>query len=102
MAERDEGKLLIYKNDTISEDIYLNIDLHLHENTILIFYNTKVIQVRILFEKDSAVPGILIDSSISFLLAAFYECAAIMFLRENILTCIKMKLNDIVTSDLKF
>jgi S-adenosylmethionine:tRNA ribosyltransferase-isomerase len=51
LKKRDESKLLIYKNETISEDIYRNIANHLPENSFLIFNDTKVIKARILFKK---------------------------------------------------
>ena len=51
--ERDASKLLIYKDDVITEDIYKNIADHLPENSLLIFNNTKVIRARILFQKSS-------------------------------------------------
>lgn len=53
LPERDLSKLLIYKNEKISEDVYRNIADHLSENSLLIFNNTKVIQARILFTKPS-------------------------------------------------
>ncbi len=51
LKKRDESKLLIYKNEKISEDIYRNIADHLPENSLLIFNDTKVIKARILFKK---------------------------------------------------
>ena len=51
LAERDQSKLLIYKNGTISEDIYRNISGHLPEKSFLVFNDTKVIKARILFQK---------------------------------------------------
>ncbi len=50
---RDESKLLIWKNGTIQESIYKNIAGHLPGKSLLIFNNTKVIQARILFKKDT-------------------------------------------------
>ena len=44
---RDESKLLIFKNNTISEDIFKNIPQYLDDNHLLVFNNTKVIQARI-------------------------------------------------------
>lgn len=52
LPERDQSKLLIYKDD-IKEDIYKNIEFYLPENSLLIFNNTKVIPARILFAKTS-------------------------------------------------
>jgi len=51
LPQRDQSKLLIYKQGTITEDIYKNISDHLPKNSLLIFNNTKVIEARLLFEK---------------------------------------------------
>jgi len=53
LPERDQSKLLIYKNGNISEDIYRNISQHLPENSFLVFNDTKVIKARILFQKPT-------------------------------------------------
>ncbi len=53
LPQRDESKLLIYKNGNIYEDIYLNLDAHLSKNSLLIFNDTKVIEARLLFEKST-------------------------------------------------
>ena len=51
--ERDQSKLLIYKNGIIAEDIYLNLADHLPGKSFLVFNNTKVIKARILFTKPT-------------------------------------------------
>ena len=51
LPERDQSKLLIFKNGNISEDIYRNIADHLPENSFMVFNDTKVIKARILFQK---------------------------------------------------
>ena len=51
LAKRDESKLLIYKNGTIEEDVYVNIDEYLPKNSLIIFNNTKVVEARLLFQK---------------------------------------------------
>lgn len=53
LAERDASKILIYKDGKIFEDIYRNIDIHLPENSLLIFNNTKVVEARLLFQKPT-------------------------------------------------
>lgn len=53
LSERDQSKLLIYRNGNISEDIYRNIAEHLPENSFLIFNDTKVIKARMLFQKKT-------------------------------------------------
>lgn len=51
LTERDASKLLIYVNGKIKEDTYHNIAGHIPENSFLIFNDTKVIEVRLLFQK---------------------------------------------------
>lgn len=51
LSQRDQSKLLIYKDGFISEDIYRNIADYLPEKSFLVFNDTKVIKARILFEK---------------------------------------------------
>ena len=53
LPQRDESKLLIYKDNLISEDIYYNLNNYLPENSLLIFNNTKVVEARLLFQKSS-------------------------------------------------
>ena len=53
LKERDESKLLVYKEGNITEDIYKNIAQHIPEDSLLVFNNTKVIQARILFQKQT-------------------------------------------------
>ena len=53
LPQRDESKLLIYKDNIISQDIYYNLNNYLPENSLLIFNNTKVVEARLLFEKSS-------------------------------------------------
>lgn len=53
LAERDASKLLIYDNGKVSEDIYKNIDKHLPKDTLLIFNDTKVVEARLLFQKNT-------------------------------------------------
>jgi S-adenosylmethionine:tRNA ribosyltransferase-isomerase len=56
--ERDGSKLLVFKNNGISEDQFLNIENHLPTGSLLVFNNTRVIRARLLFRKDS---GALIE-----------------------------------------
>lgn len=53
LPQRDQSKLLIYQNESISEDIYRNIADHLPENSFLIFNDTRVIKARLLFQKKT-------------------------------------------------
>lgn len=50
LAERDDSKLLIYRNGEISESSYRQIAELLPESALLVFNNTKVIHARLLFE----------------------------------------------------
>lgn len=49
LKERDESKLLIYKNDVIREDRFKNIDQFLPEKCVLVFNTTKVVHARLKF-----------------------------------------------------
>jgi S-adenosylmethionine:tRNA ribosyltransferase-isomerase len=53
LTERDSSKLLIYKDGTITQDIYKHLDEHLIPQTLLLFNNTKVIEARIFFTKST-------------------------------------------------
>ena len=53
LTNRDESKLLIYKDNTITEDIFKNVSTWLPSDTLLVFNNSKVINARVRFEKSS-------------------------------------------------
>lgn len=53
LAERDSSKLLVYKNGQVKEAVYKNIDQFLPAASLLIFNNTRVINARILFQKET-------------------------------------------------
>lgn len=51
--ERDSSKLLVYDNAVISEDVYKNIADYLPADSLVVFNQTKVVQVRLLFQKST-------------------------------------------------
>lgn len=53
LPERDASKLLIYRDCNISEDIYKNIAQHLPADSLLVFNQTKVVNARLLFRKET-------------------------------------------------
>ena len=53
LPQRDTSKLLLYKGGVISEDKFNALPSHLPENSLLIFNNTRVIQARLHFQKES-------------------------------------------------
>lgn len=53
LEQRDASKLLVYKGGSISEDRYSNIAIHIPENSLMLFNQTKVVQARLLFKKDT-------------------------------------------------
>ncbi len=53
LTDRDLSKLLVYKDGDIETDVYRNLPKHLPGNAFLVFNNTKVIEARILFQKDT-------------------------------------------------
>ena len=58
LAQRDHSKLLVFENGDISEDIFCNITGHLPKGALMGFNNTKVIQARMHFRKET---GALIE-----------------------------------------
>jgi S-adenosylmethionine:tRNA ribosyltransferase-isomerase len=58
LEQRDESNLLVYKKGEISKDHFYNIDNYLESPATLVFNNTKVIQARLLFKKET---GALIE-----------------------------------------
>ena len=53
LPNRDDSKLLIYHDGTITEDIYRNITAHLPKNSLLVFNNSRVLEARIFFRKET-------------------------------------------------
>ena len=53
MPQRDASRLLIYRDGNISEDIYRNIANHIPAESLLVFNNSKVINARIRFVKQT-------------------------------------------------
>lgn len=58
LAQRDHSKLLVFENGDISEDMFYNITGHLPKGALMVFNNTKVIQARMHFRKET---GALIE-----------------------------------------
>ena len=58
MKERDHSKLLIYNKGVVGEDVFYNLSNHLPKGALMIFNNTKVIQARMHFRKET---GALIE-----------------------------------------
>jgi S-adenosylmethionine:tRNA ribosyltransferase-isomerase len=50
---RDASRLLVYNNEKITEDTYRNIGNYLPADSLLVFNNTRVIEARLLFQKQS-------------------------------------------------
>ncbi len=53
LAQRDDSKLLIYKQGAITTDVFKNTATHIPHNTFMIFNNTKVVEARLLFQKNT-------------------------------------------------
>ncbi|KAA6300789.1 MAG: S-adenosylmethionine:tRNA ribosyltransferase-isomerase [Candidatus Ordinivivax streblomastigis] len=58
VTERDQSKLLVYRHGEIIEDRFTSLPFYIPEASLLIFNNTKVIQARLLFRKET---GALIE-----------------------------------------
>ncbi|MCD4745883.1 MAG: S-adenosylmethionine:tRNA ribosyltransferase-isomerase [Bacteroidales bacterium] len=53
LDQRDNSKLIIYKNGIINEGVFKNIAQSIPANSLLIYNETKVIQARLVFQKDT-------------------------------------------------
>ena len=58
IAQRDHSKLLVYRKGEVSEDVFYNLPEYLPKGALMVFNNTKVIQARMHFRKDT---GALIE-----------------------------------------
>lgn len=53
LTKRDESKLLLYKDGEISETQFKKITGYLPEDALMVFNNTRVIQARLVFYKET-------------------------------------------------
>jgi S-adenosylmethionine:tRNA ribosyltransferase-isomerase len=53
LPERDQSKLLFYKNHTISDHTFTDLADLLPAGSLLVFNNTKVVQARLIFHKET-------------------------------------------------
>ena len=53
LENRDQSKLLIFKDEKINEERFENILTHIPKESLLVFNNSKVINARIVFEKST-------------------------------------------------
>ena len=58
MSRRDQSKLLIYNKGELSQDTFCNLPGHLPQGGLMVMNNTKVIQARLHFRKET---GALIE-----------------------------------------
>ena len=53
LQHRDRSKLLLYRNGEVSESVFDKLPDFLPENSLIVFNDTKVIQARLLFTKET-------------------------------------------------
>lgn len=53
LEQRDQSQLLVYNKGEISKDTFTNIDRYIDSKTTCVFNNTKVIQARLKFFKET-------------------------------------------------
>ncbi len=59
LAVRDQSKLLVYRHGEVSEDVFTSLPDYLPKGSLMVFNNTKVIQARLHFRKET---GALIEA----------------------------------------
>lgn len=57
LANRDQSKLLIYRDGYVTEDHFCHVGQYLLDKPLLIYNNTRVIQARLEFHKTAATPS---------------------------------------------
>ena len=58
ISQRDHSKLLVYKHGEVSDDVFFHLPDYLPKGAMMVFNNTKVIQARMHFRKET---GALIE-----------------------------------------
>ena len=58
LAQRDHSKLLVYQQGEVGEDTFCNLPNYLPKGALMVFNNTRVIQARMHFHKET---GALIE-----------------------------------------
>ncbi len=53
LPQRDDAKLLIYRNGELGEDIFRHFANHIPESATLVLNNAKVVRARLIFQKPS-------------------------------------------------
>ena len=53
LEERDQSKLLVYRNGNISADVFAHLPDYINKNDMLVFNNTRVIRARIEMQKET-------------------------------------------------
>lgn len=53
LSERDQSRLLVWRDGDISETVFSGIDRMLPEKSLLIFNNTRVIHARLIFRRET-------------------------------------------------
>ena len=71
---RDQSKLLVYRHGEVSEDRFTSLPDYIPTGSLMIFNNTKVIQARLHFRKETGAlievfclePAVPADYALSF------------------------------------
>ena len=61
LAERDQSKLLVYREGQVTQDTFCRVGEYLPAHSLLIYNNTRVIQARLEFHKPASNEAIRLD-----------------------------------------
>ena len=53
LTNRDESKLLVYQNGSITDSVFNQLDSLLPSNSLVVFNNTRVVHARLLFNRET-------------------------------------------------
>jgi S-adenosylmethionine:tRNA ribosyltransferase-isomerase len=80
LKNRSDSKLMVYKKGLLEHSVFYQIHMHIPENALLVFNNTRVIPARLHFVKDT---GALIEIFLLEPVAPSVEMASAMLAKNQ-------------------
>ena len=73
---RDQSKLLVYRHGEVTEDTFTSLPEYLPKGSLMIFNNTKVIQARLHFRKETgALNDLCLDTVLLQCTRYLFQCS---------------------------
>ncbi len=105
LSERDQSKLLVFKDGDIQNTTFVNLSQHLPQHAHIVFNNTKVIPARLLFKKNSGAsieifllepssPSTLMENIFSVKQSCVWKCTIGNKKKWPLLELLQLSFND--------